>query len=149
MGVWPFQCCGKSQILVRPTDHPWLTVGWSISVLGGPSINNLVRPWNHLQNWSKWANRKPRFYSGTSTNIDGLVQDCSISSALAMEILQSCAKPWIWYQCICGVVCPLFFLRSRIHWSPNRPSMVGLWVACWIHGLHLATGRPYFSSTAL
>ena len=25
--------------------------------------------------------------------IDGLVQDCSISSALAMEILQSCTKP--------------------------------------------------------
>ena len=25
--------------------------------------------------------------------IDGLVQDCSISSALAMEILQSCSKP--------------------------------------------------------
>ena len=29
--------------------------------------------------------------------IDGLVQDCSISSALAMEILQSCTKPSIWY----------------------------------------------------
>ena len=27
--------------------------------------------------------------------IDGLVQDCSISSALAMEILQFCAKPLI------------------------------------------------------
>ena len=26
---------------------------------------------------------------------DGLVQDCSISSALAMEILQSCTKPSI------------------------------------------------------
>ena len=29
-------------------------------------------------------------------HIDGLMQDCSISSALAMEILQSCTKPWIW-----------------------------------------------------
>ena len=27
-----------------------------------------------------------------ASNIDGLVQDCSISSALAMEILQSCTK---------------------------------------------------------
>ena len=26
--------------------------------------------------------------------------------------------------------------------------MVGPWVARWIHGSHLATGRPYFSSTA-
>ena len=25
-------------------------------------------------------------------NIDGLVQDCSISSSLAMEVLQSCTK---------------------------------------------------------
>ena len=30
--------------------------------------------------------------------IDGLVQDCSNSSALAMELLQSCAKPSI-YAC--------------------------------------------------
>ena len=28
-----------------------------------------------------------------SENIDGLVQDCSNSSALAMELLQSCTKP--------------------------------------------------------
>ena len=33
-------------------------------------------------------------------HIDGLVQDCSISSALALEILQSCSKPSIWaYHC--------------------------------------------------
>ena len=30
------------------------------------------------------------------TYIDGLVQDCSISSALAMEILQSCTEPSIY-----------------------------------------------------
>ena len=30
--------------------------------------------------------------------IDGLVQDCSISIANGLEILQSCTKPWI-----CGV----------------------------------------------
>ena len=29
-------------------------------------------------------------------HINGLVQDCSISSALAMEILQSCTKPLAW-----------------------------------------------------
>ena len=28
-------------------------------------------------------------------HIDGLVQDCSISSALALEILQACANPLI------------------------------------------------------
>ena len=29
--------------------------------------------------------------------IDSLVQDCSNSSALAMELLQSCTKPSKWY----------------------------------------------------
>ena len=39
-------------------------------------------------------------------SIDGLVQDCSNSSALAMELLHSCTKPSIctanvsnWYVC--------------------------------------------------
>ena len=31
---------------------------------------------------------------------DGSVQDCSISSALAMEILQSCTEPSTWNQSI-------------------------------------------------
>ena len=31
---------------------------------------------------------------------DGLVQDCSNSIALAMELMQSCTKPWIQYQII-------------------------------------------------
>ena len=33
----------------------------------------------------------------TSKYIDGLVQDCSNSSALAMELLQSCTEPLIYY----------------------------------------------------
>ena len=28
--------------------------------------------------------------------MDGSVQDCSNSSALAMELLQSCTRPWLW-----------------------------------------------------
>ena len=32
---------------------------------------------------------------GGHSNIDGLAQDCSNSSALAMELQQSCAKPSI------------------------------------------------------
>ena len=31
-------------------------------------------------------------------HFDGLVQDCSISIANALEILQSCAKPLMWYN---------------------------------------------------
>ena len=38
----------------------------------------------------------PSTGKGWWDDIDGLVQDCSISSALAMEILQSCTKPLMW-----------------------------------------------------
>ena len=122
-------------------------VGWSVSVLGGPSIIY----WDHemiksIKDLVKIRQSVFTLYSDTSTNrhTDGFLQDCSISSALAMEILLSCVKPWIWYQCICGVVCPLSFRNIfcktlRIHWSPNGPSMVGPWVARWIHGSQLAT----------
>ena len=34
--------------------------------------------------------------------IDGLLQDCSISSALALEILQSCNKTWM---LTCSIIC--------------------------------------------
>ena len=34
-----------------------------------------------------------------SLHIDGLVQDCSNSSALALELLQSCTKPSIYKNC--------------------------------------------------
>ena len=29
------------------------------------------------------------------TDVDGLVQDCSNSIAYALELLQSCTKPWM------------------------------------------------------
>ena len=32
--------------------------------------------------------------TGARLQIDCLAQDCSNSSALAMELLQSCTKPW-------------------------------------------------------
>ena len=90
------QCCGKSKILGRPTDHPWLMVGWPVSVLGGPSIIC----WDHemiksIKKLVKIRQSVFTLYSDTSTNrhTDGFLQDCSISSALAMEILQSSVKP--------------------------------------------------------
>ena len=100
------------------------------------SIKELVKTSQSVS--ALYSDSSPKRYT------DSLVPDCSISSALAKEILQSCAKPWIWYQCICGVVCPLFFRNIFcktwiIHWSPNGPSMVGPSVIRWIHGSHLAT----------
>ena len=50
------------------------------------------------------------------SQIDGLAQDCSNSSALAMELLQSWAKPSKYAHC-CVVLCFV--------------------VVIWIHGIHL------------
>ena len=54
-------------MLVRPTDHPWLMVGWPVSVLGDPPINNLLRPWNQLK-MVKMSQSMSVFYLGISTN---------------------------------------------------------------------------------
>ena len=54
--------CDRQNWPLHPTDHPWLMVGWSISVLGGPSINNLLRPSNQLKNVKKISQSMPAFY---------------------------------------------------------------------------------------
>ena len=50
--------------------------------------------WNNMENSSRLTGVHCDFY------FDGLVQDCSNSSALAMELLQSCTKPSICF-CFC------------------------------------------------
>ena len=50
------QCCRKCKILARLTDHLWLMVGWSVSVLGSPPINNLLRPCNQSKNGQNGPN---------------------------------------------------------------------------------------------
>ena len=53
-------------------------------------IVNMLDPQSH-------HNPKPKRSSSSGTlNIEGLVQDCSSSVALATELLQSCTKPSIW-----------------------------------------------------
>ena len=48
--------------------------------------------WSHGIFMLKWSSGGPQYHLW-SDNFDGLVQDCSISSALALEILQPCTKP--------------------------------------------------------
>ena len=52
------------------------TVSWGLSLWRSSTCWNVCRIWLFMY-----------------TYIDGLVQDCSNSSALAMELLQSCTKP--------------------------------------------------------
>ena len=68
--------------------------------------------------WLKWHCYRGRFdcrncrmiNCAPLQYIDGLVQDCSISSALAMETLQSCTKPSIQG---CNLTSFLFYLDGR------------------------------------
>ena len=75
-------------------------------------------------NSSRWATESsksfrsiwgmPKRHDDKSVNVviilfsyfDGLVPDCSISSANALEILQSCTKPSIWFVGYCGLLLP-------------------------------------------
>ena len=54
-----------------------------------------------LLRWSEFASQTKGSHIslswGNRINIDGLVQDCSISIANALEILQSCTRPLIWF----------------------------------------------------
>ena len=53
------------------------------------------------------------FFGILNEYIDGLVPDCSNSSALAMELLQSCTKPSI-YDPIIGSNNGVFLLSAEI-----------------------------------
>ena len=56
MGSLLKQCCRKCKILACLTDNLWLMVGWTVSVLGSPPINNLLRPCNQLKNGQNGPN---------------------------------------------------------------------------------------------
>ena len=51
--------------------------------------------------------------NSTHAHIDGLVQDCSSSSAVAMELLQSCIKPSIYF------ILFIFYLSVLVSLAPT------------------------------
>ena len=64
-----------------------------------------------------------------------LIQDCNIFSALAMEILQSCAKPSIWFY-ISTMLCLSNFLVAP-WWFCKSP--------CYIYGSQIISRLPLHS----
>ena len=75
---------------------------------------------NSLVSKITWTNHDPNLWRDIVSqdhnvfedqNIDGLVKDCSNTIALAMELLQPCAKPSIWYITRHFVFCP--FIHSK------------------------------------
>ena len=69
-------------------------------------------------------------------HFDGLVQDCSNSSALAMELLQSCTKASIWYQQYFSMVHkPPPCLISHCYHFPHNIMVCNMqiWLALYLH----------------
>ena len=139
-------CCQViSKIMGRTTDHPWLMVGWSVLVL---VVRHSMICRDHKGNYKRLIlillNIVLYLYLHT-------VIVCGIGFTFrhrfpwgVTNMDQALAKNdliFYFYQ-------NLKKLQFIHHWSPNGPSVVGPWVAWWIHRSHLATGRPYFSSTA-
>ena len=50
------QCCRKCRILAHLTDHLCMMVGWSVSVLGCPPINNLLVNMQPIKNGQNGPN---------------------------------------------------------------------------------------------
>ena len=75
---WPqsLQCCMYCYIMLH-----WTMLWQHTTVCGINHYNDYGRTLSHTLN------------SQNTSRIDGLVQDCSNSSASALELLQSCTKP--------------------------------------------------------
>ena len=68
----------------------------------------------------------------TDHPIDRLVQDCSNSIALAMELLQSCTKPSTLSNSLINDVYPATSARRHVLISPAyRNSAITYWVLCY------------------
>ena len=89
----------KKQNPGSPNGPPMID-GWVVRLSSGWSVIIYTRYTETIKSIKELAKTSQSvftLYSDTSTHrhADGFVQDCSISGALAMEILQSCAKPLI------------------------------------------------------
>ena len=81
------ECYVKCKLLGHPKDHAWLMIGWSVSVLGGSSINNLVRPWTQLKTTDiDISECSPLFASSHSKSLQVLIMALH-------DMLQTWPKP--------------------------------------------------------
>ena len=116
--------------------------------------NKLVLNWNQVDFWgpfSAWVILNSPFVLVWQSNNDGLMQNCSISSALAIKILQSFLKPSIWLLTFPDFLQTLDTMRATWH-TPSfclchLPHLVAVvWrSASWL-GLRVLSGGPWFWS---
>ena len=60
------------------------------------------------------------YIGGLTVHIDDLAQDCSNSSVLAMVLLQSCAKPLIWYWWLSHQYIIMTIVGYRSDYEPTK-----------------------------
>ena len=81
---------------------------------------------------TSFTHKKKVVFWWCNEHADALVQDCSNSSALAMELLQSCTKPSMWQsvamqRTTLGIQCSAVIMRSIFLKNPhNRHSISSL-----------------------
>ena len=155
-------CCRESA-----DDCSWLLVNWwavleTIVCMYAGHLQDSRGCWNSL----KKGNQNLLAYNIHVTDIDGLVQDCSNSSALAMELLQLCTKPSIccfravfigasknlgcgsqtfecrWFTCNLKTWSNSWELDPSIEWRVVYLSVNARYD---VHGLHLASARAWIS----
>ena len=95
---------------------------------------NVVPDYNTIDIIS-WQYGCTRYMLVSHRNIDGLVQDCSISRASAMEILQSCTNPSIYCSYIFKTAILVIFVKAVYHlawtihgyWIHSQATIMKCW----------------------
>ena len=87
--------------------------------------------------------------------INGLAQDCSNSSALALELLQSCTKPSVWYDTVlirydCNISKD-HFVNAPSQWEVTlHCNVVSLWLGAFTKwSLYLCDVNPSVGGTRI
>ena len=116
-----------------------------IMILTWLIVSKDCRPglWFSIKKWKLsicFPRFEPNLLHGTLAYIDGLAQDCSNSSALAMELLQSCAKSSIYsWHVMTRMHLPRYWPFGRgKRWIPSQMasntlmfSLILAWRNCW------------------
>ena len=98
--------------------------------------------WNHIslylsnvdsQQLTKLSDNEERIY--VAYHVDGLVQDCSNSSALAMELLQACTEP---SYSLAGTFCSVTLRKHVLTLSCTGDAVRLQWPIWNLTELHLA-----------
>ena len=111
------------------TGPSWLQPQWTVGSLPYVCV---VTVWTSIRDYWGKCLKSPCWNSAADDDImsnfivrkhlDGLVQDCCISSTFVLEILQSCTKPSIWLltELLWDNFCGIFIIISQC-WIRQGP----------------------------